>query len=144
MLAELDDPPGWLLRIATVKYSPDAVRAIKELAYSEPFVIVDSEQCYDEYDEYVACLLLRYQAGAISWATFLYDVGVYSDGNGGNYTCEYFYELLTQLEDNEYGHGLEASQCKEIATEFSEAISKIRPLYDMFMQYFRQFVAQQA
>jgi hypothetical protein len=68
LIAELDDPPNWLLEIATIKYYPDAVAAINRFVYSEPFESFDGEQCAAEH---VACLFLRYQSGAISWATFL-------------------------------------------------------------------------
>lgn len=140
LIAELDDPPNWILEIATITYYADAVGAINKFVYSEPFELFDSEQCADEH---VACLFLLFQSGAISWATFLNDAGSFADGNDGRRECEYFYAFLNELEDNEYAHHLKNRQCTEIEAEFSEAISTIRPLYDMFMDYFRQYVAHE-
>jgi len=141
LIAGLDNPPGWILEIATIRYYPDAVAAVNGFVYSEPFESFDHEQCADEH---VACLFLRYQSGAISWATFLEETGSFTDGNSGRRDCEYFYALLNELEDNEYNRELEDRQRTEIESGFSAAISTIRPLYDMFMKYFREYVADEA
>jgi hypothetical protein len=141
LIAELDTPPTWLLEIATIKYYPDAVAAINGFVYSEPFESFDGDQCADEH---VACLFLRYQSGATSWATFLNDAGSFTDGNGGRRECEYFYAFLNELEDNEYARAVEARQRSTIESEFSSAVSTIRPLYDTFMNYFRQYVQNEA
>jgi hypothetical protein len=141
LIAELDNPPNWVLEIATIKYYPDAVAAINRFVYSEPFESFDGVQGDDEH---VACLVLRYQSGAISWATFLNQSGLFTDANGGRHACEYFYVFLNELEDNEYAQELETRQRAEIESEFNVAVSTIRPLYDMFMPHFRDYVANEA
>lgn len=141
LIAELDDPPTWLLEIATIKYYPDALAAISAFAYSEPFEALDPDQFADEY---IACLFLRYQSGAVSWATFLENAGSYIDGNGGRRDCEYFYLFLNELEDSEYAGDVESRQRGIVESEFSLAVSTIRPLYNMFMKYFRQYVSNEA
>ncbi|NOX54421.1 MAG: hypothetical protein GXP27_08255 [Planctomycetes bacterium] len=141
LIAELDDPPTWILEISTIKYYADAVAAVNRFAYCESVESFDHEQ---RADEHVACIFLRYQSGAISWATFLSEAGAFADGFGGRHDCEYFYALLNELEDNEYAQEVETHQRTEIECTFSVALSTIRPLYEMFMEYFREYVATQA
>jgi len=141
LIAELDAPPNWILEIATIQYYPDAVAAVNRFVYSEPFESFDAEKCSDEH---VACMFLRYQRGAISWATFLTEGGSFTDAYDGRRCCEYFYAFLNELENNEYAQQLETRQRAEIESEFSVAISTIQPLYDMFMRYFREYVANEA
>ena len=140
MIDELDEPPNWIVEIATITCYPDAVAAVHRYVYSEPFEPFDREEYADDY---VACLYLRYHSGAISWATFLSDAGSFTDAETGRRCCEYFYDFLNKLEDNEYSHTLESAQRKDIEAEFSDAISRISPLYDMFMGYFREHVANE-
>ena len=133
-IAELDDPPLWLLELATVRYVPDAVAVLRRFFWCDPAVEIDSERD----DEYVACLILRAEAGAISWATFLREAGDYTDAAGG--TCENFYSLLTDLEACEYDADLEVRQRTEIVCEYRGSLSVIRPLHEMFMVHFRATV----
>jgi len=139
LIATLDSPPSWVIEIATIKYYPDAVAAVNRFVYAEPFESFDGLQCSDEY---VACLYLRNESGAISWATFLNDAGAYSDAYDGRRCCEYFYEMLNTLEDHEHALSVQKHQRTDVASEFSSEISLIRPLYRMFMDHFREYVAQ--
>jgi hypothetical protein len=141
LIATLDAPTQWIREIATIKYYPDAVAAVNRFVCAEPFESFDGEQCDDEY---VACLFLRNESGATSWATFLSDTGSYADANGGRHCCEYFYEMLNVLEDSEYAVEVQERQRAEVASEFSSALSVIPPIYKMFMDYFREYVAHQA
>lgn len=140
LIAELDDPPVWILEIAVIKYPPDAITAVNRFVFSEPFESFDGEECSDEY---VACLYLRYRIGAISWATFLEKAGEYTDANQGRHCCEYFYAFLTVLENHEYSSDVEELQRCEVESEFFEAIDRIRPIFEEFMLYFREYVASQ-
>lgn len=136
LVATLDWPPIWILKIATIKHTPDAVLAVNDFVYSEPFESFDQEQCCDEY---VACLYLRTESGSTSWATFLYEAGAYTDANGGRRCCQYFYEMLNTLKDNEYSLPVQEHQRAHVAVEFSSEISLIRSLYRMFMEHFREY-----
>ena len=78
-IARLYSPPTWLLDLSTIKYRPDAVRVLRMEASSPPFEEFDSDE---QSDEFLACLLLRYRRGEISWATFLDEGGLHLD-NGG-------------------------------------------------------------
>lgn len=139
LIAALDAPPQWIREIATIKYYEYAVDAINRFAYAEPFEQFDDEQCNDEY---IACLYLRSESGATSWATFLYDAGANNDAKGGRHCCEYFYEMLTTLEDNEFSRALEEQQRDAIRSEFHSAIQTLRPVYLMFVDYFREYNAR--
>lgn len=139
LVATLDSPPQWILEIGTIKYYPDAVAAVNRFVYAEPFETFDGQQCSDEY---IACLYLRNESGATSWATFLDDAGAHTDAYDGHHCCEYFYEMLNTLEDSEYALSVQGIQRADVASEFSSAISMIRPLHQMFMDHFREYVAQ--
>jgi len=141
LIAGLDEPPNWILEIATITYYPDAVAAINRFVYAEPFESFDGDQCADEH---LACLFFRRESGAISWATFLDEAGAFIDGHGGVRNCERFYAMLNELEDNEYDQVTETRQHAEIESELATAIATIRPIYGMFMEFFRDFVRNEA
>ena len=137
IIADLDAPPFWVIELATIKYCPDAVAAVNRFVFSEPF---ESFDFAERDDEHIACLLLRYQARAISWATFLSEAGEYSDTNECRRDCEYFYELLNALEDKEYAYAEEVRQFGDLESELQAALAAMTPLYAMFKEYFREYV----
>lgn len=140
LIAELDEPPNWILEISTIKYYPDAVTAVNRFAYSEPFEEFELGQ---RTDEQIACLYLRSQAGAISWATFLEEAGACADNySAGLHECEFFYQLLSELTDHEYAAYIESRQRAVVVADYRSAIATIQPLYDMFMGYFREYVGR--
>jgi hypothetical protein len=140
LIGDLPEPPAWILEIATIRYSPDAVTAVNQFVHSEPFESFDDNEWVDEH---IACFFLRHRAGATSWATFLADAGSFSDGYGGRRGCEYFYELLNELDANEYCQQVACRQRAEVEAEYGNAISAIQSLYEKFMEYFRIFVAKE-
>ena len=85
--------PSWILNLSSIKYIPDAVKSINEYVYSEPFEPFDEKKYSDQY---VACLFLRFEIGAISWATFLLDAGQHADACYGRHECEYFFIMLNK------------------------------------------------
>ncbi|HMP79598.1 MAG TPA: hypothetical protein PKD54_09115 [Pirellulaceae bacterium] len=107
LIAMLDSPPSWILEIATIKYYPDAVAAVNRFVYAEPFASFDGQQCCEEY---VACLYLRDESGATSWATFLNDAGAYTDAYDGRRCCENVCEMLNTLEEHEYALSVQEQQ----------------------------------
>ena len=139
VIMALDSPPYWVLEITTVKYFPKAAKIVREYVYSEPFKTLDYEQYANEY---VACLFLRYKHGAISWATFLDQAGMFADSHSEHLICEDFYHRLNILEDEEYSKHIEQNQRKEIEIEFSQAISTMSALYNGFLEYLRQYAAK--
>ena len=136
MIAELEEPPNWILEIAIMKYRPHTVEAIRRFAFTEPF------ESFDMEDEHVACLFLRFESGAISWATFLEEAGAFTDSyGGGRFECGPCYRFLNVLEDNEYARHIEVRQRDQVKLELSTSPSTIRPLYQVFRRHFRAFVA---
>ncbi len=135
LIMAMENPPYWVLEIATIKYYPQAATTVREFVYSEPFKTFDEKQYTDDY---IACLFLRSKHGAISWANFLEEAGKYTDGCGHR-PCEYFYNHLNTLEDNEYSKHIEQSQGEEIEAEFAKAIATINAFYEGFLAYFRQY-----
>lgn len=140
IILSMNKPPYWVLKLATIKYFPQAVQAVNEFVYSEPFETFDSEQYTDEY---VACLFFRYRRGEIAWATFLNEAGLFTDSDNGHRYCENFYCLLNILDDNEYSKDIERSQRVEIEHEYAEAIATVEGLYNGFLEYFRQYVVNE-
>lgn len=130
-----NEPPYWIIELATVKYIPDAIRIVNEYAYSEPF-----EQFCRSNDLYVACLFIKYERNEISWATFLGAVGDFSDGNNAKVDCSYFYMMLNDYEDSEFSSELEKSQKIKIYNEFSSEINEMYSYYNPFVSYFRDYV----
>ena len=138
IIVALDNPPYWILEIATVKYFPKAVEIINEFVNSDPIESFDTE-----YESgFVACLFLRYERGEISWATFLTDAGCFTDSYDGEEDCSYFYNLLNLIGDSGYSKTIEEAQKVAIEEEYAIAISRVREAYNPFQQYFRQYVSE--
>ncbi|MEI5906846.1 hypothetical protein WAK64_07210 [Bacillus spongiae] len=56
IIEKMDNPPYWIIELATIKYIPEATKVINEYVLSEPF-----EKMPDFYDFYIACLYLKYK-----------------------------------------------------------------------------------
>jgi hypothetical protein len=135
LIARLDSPPSWLLDLSTTKYRPDAVRVLRTEAFSPPFEEFDSDE---QSDEFLACLLLRYRRGEISWATFLNEGGLHLDNENGRRHCEWLYQMLTDLERHEYSKEVENAQRASVRAELDEALARVEPLYLTFLECFRR------
>src|SRR5450432_2028265 len=66
IIAQLDEPPHWILELATLKYIGDVQKALRGYVFSEPFEDMDKPQYYRDY---LASLILRYRRKELSWAT---------------------------------------------------------------------------
>jgi hypothetical protein len=129
VIADSDEPPAWIINLAAIRYYA--------FVHSEPFEHFNEQE---RSDQYVACLFLRYRRGEISWATFLNDAGSVTDAANGPRECEYFYLMLNDLEDREFSKDVEAAQAEKVEREFEAALATIRPLYEDFVAYFREYV----
>ena len=122
--------PSWLCDVAVAKDRLSVIRAVRALAYSEPFeALTFSEEHYR-----VSCLFLRYERREISWATFLSEAGLFTDAVSGELHCEEFYALLNALEESQYDVALEAQQVNTIREEFGRHISEVRNNYRRLLQ----------
>lgn len=84
---------------------------------------------------------MKYERREISWASFLFAAGWYSDGTQRvKEPCEYFYELLNTYEDSDFHLELERSQQQEIFAKVKDEIDAIRPLYQMFKRYYKKYI----
>jgi hypothetical protein len=137
LISSLESPPPWLLDLSTTKYQPDAVRLLRQQACSPPFEEFDPEE---ESDEFLASLFLRYRHGEISWATFLNEGGRHLDAVNGRRPCESLYELLTELEHQEYSTNVEHAQCASVERDLKDALARIEPLYLTLVECFRRSV----
>ncbi|MDT8976526.1 hypothetical protein RQP50_09765 [Paenibacillus sp. chi10] len=130
-------PPYWIIQLAVTKYQASAISIVNHYLYSEPFIENDPKL----YDQYIACLYLRYARNELSWASFLWKSGAYSDGTGSvKEPCEYFYDLLNELEESEYSSELEKRQLCEVVEKFRSDIDAMNPIYQMFKGYYKKYV----
>lgn len=137
LIARLAAPPTWVLDLSTTQYQPDAVQLLRTEANSPPFEEFDVDE---QVDEYLACLLLRYRRREISWASVLRDGGLHLDNTSGRRNCEWLYQMLTDLEHEEFAEHLEKSQCASLTAELNDALGRVEPLYLDFLECFRRGV----
>lgn len=130
-----ENPPYWIIELATTKYIPTAVSIINSYVYSELKDIFNSTHEY-----YIACLILKYERSELSWATFLESSGIYTDGNAAKVDCEYFYYMLNDFENSEYDRSIEIIQRENVYKEFEFEIEEIRYYYEKFKKYFKQYI----
>lgn len=137
IIENLDDPPYWIIELATIKFLPSAVTIVNKYAFSEP-----SEKFNNDSELYIACLFIMYEIRQISWASFLYSAGNYKDGAGycGKLDCEYFYHRLNEYEDSNYTVDTEKKQQADIENEFKSEIDEIYSNYNLFIPYFKKYV----
>ena len=137
MIDRLDAPPVWMIELSTIKYIPNAVAEVRSYKNDEQY---DLANLIRDANEYIACLLIRNRIGAISWATFLADAGMYADCSDASNGPEYFYAYLNEYEDSEYDNRLESKQLTEIAAEYFAHTESIDPLFQTFQQCYREYL----
>ncbi|WP_034869345.1 hypothetical protein [Clostridium lundense] len=133
-----DNPPSWILDISIEKNRGSALNILYEYIHSEPF----EHYIGNKFDDlYIGCLYLKYCRREISWATFLNDAGVYSDGTEMvKFSCEYFYHLLNRYEDSGFSMALENVQHLEVKKEFYREIEEINQYYNVFLPYYEKYL----
>lgn len=142
IIEKLEEPPVWIIELSTVKYIGDAKIIVHEYAFSFEETIYDHD--FLRYNKYfLACLYLRYERNEISWATFLFEAGRYSDGMECGVNCEYFFEMLTSYENSLYSSTLENSQSKDVYVFIKNSIDDVVDLYNGFQKYFIEFVQKE-
>jgi hypothetical protein len=120
MLLRDDAPPLWLCNLALAATTEAAEAAIGDF---EP-----AQWDGQDDDEHLACVLLQYEEGRISWAQFLALAGAYTDVRNGHWPCEEFYMMLNEFEA---GHGsvdLATRQFAQMTAKLDPAIHRIRSL----------------
>lgn len=133
IIESMKQPPEWILALTDTKYLPDARNIVSSYAFADSA----PDFCYADF--YLACLYMKYRKKHISWATFLLSAGEYSDGNDCCVECEFFYSLLTQLEENEFSVFVEQKQVNRVSEKLMNLIEEAGSLYEYFLTYFRQY-----
>jgi hypothetical protein len=136
MINKLENPPYWIIELSLTKTQNDALRIVNEFAESEPF-----ENHPELNDFYLACLFLRYKHREISWASFLFSAGNYSDGYPSSMHCEYFYDLLNAYENFKYSQDIEEIQVIDVENLLQINISEAQVIYKVFEYYFDKYVS---
>lgn len=134
-------PPYWIIELAAVRYQGSAIEIVNKYIHSEPFV---EDYRNSLFDQYIACLYIKYDRREISWASFLLGSGQYSDHNQAvKEPCEYFFELLNEYEAEEFNIELEYKQREEIQDKFRNEIIEMQAMYDVFREYFKQYIKKE-
>lgn len=133
IIENMQNPPDWILSLTTTKYLPDARNIVYRYAFSSSI----PDFCYTDF--YLACLYVKYKKKQISWGTFLFSAGQYSDGNSCFAECEYFYGMLTELEEHEFSVKVETKQSNQVSPMIAQYIAEVERLYAYFMIYFRRY-----
>jgi len=141
IIEEYAQPPYWIIELAAVRYQGSAIEIVNTYIQSDPFFDRNESEFFDQY---IACLYLKYDRREKSWASFLWSAGEYADScEAVKEPCEYFYHLLNEYERSEFDPELEDKQNKEIQSKFRKEIKEMQALYEMFKRYFRQYVRKE-
>lgn len=141
IINEYTKPPYWIIELATVRFQASAIEIVDKYINSDPFIDRYNSELFDQY---IACLYLKYDRREISWASFLFVSGEYADHcESVKESCEYFYDLLSEYENSEFNLELEDKQKEEIQSKFLKEIKEIQVLYEIFKDYFKQFVIKE-
>lgn len=134
-------PPYWIIELAAVRYQGSAIEIVNKYIHSEPFV---DDYRNSLFDQYIACLYIKYDRREISWASFLLGSGQYADHvQAVKEPCEYFFELLNEYEAEEFNIELEYKQREEIQDKFRNEIIEMQAMYDVFREYFKQYIKKE-
>lgn len=141
IILEYAKPPYWIIELAAVRYQGTAIEIVNKYIRSEPFITHYNSK---HYDQYIACLYIKYARRELSWASLLLEAGQYADGcEAVKEPCEYFYELLTEYEAEEFDIELEHKQKEEIQDKFRIEIDEVQEIYDVFRVYFKQYIQKE-
>src|SRR5262249_41249834 len=118
--SQLDAPPIWLVAVATSSWKGEALQALR--AASAP--LADEEWPSTDVD--IACLYLQYARRELSWATFLREAGVLADARPSRDDCEYFYDLLNDLEISGFLIDVEREQTARFEHRYRNVVELVR------------------
>jgi hypothetical protein len=140
-IERLDDPPAWVCDMATITRRQEAGQILGGLLRNHQEADPEQGRLYR-----YACVLQRYLRGEIAWATFLRLAGELADRDlsGGQIDCSFFYGRLTDLEDQEFDHALEAEQRAEVRAVLKEAPQQVTDDYEPLRPLFRDFVQRES
>ncbi len=118
-----------------IEYKGDLERVLRDFVWSPPFESFDLDF---NADYKIACLYLKFERGEIAWAGFLRAAGETADcENAGCEACEYYYAMLTELEDREFSKALSGQQVNAVTELLKEHIHAVREDYAPLLAAFR-------
>ena len=135
VIESMDSPPAWICELALTKYQTAISAIARGYLYTENFTAWNTPEERDDY--HLACLYLRYIRNELSWAIFLKLAGEFTDTSDSQRPCEYFYEMLNQLETAEFSKKLEMQQEEEVKRELGSVIESVRVDYEPLLTAFR-------
>lgn len=120
--------PAWLVEIALAKHAPAMLAELRAFAYGS-----HQQPDYRMLESYhVGCLFERYTRGELSWASFLRLAGENADSRDLGVPCEYFYEMLNEIEELEFSLEGETRQRVLVRQRFGEMIGMVQRDYLQF------------
>ena len=123
-------------RLVALRYHGDVEKCLREYIFSPPFEQFDRNALCDYA---VASLIVRFDLRQISWGTLLDEAGCFVDcADAGAEECEWYYEMLNELEDSEYDHEVAVRQVAEVRGLHAESIDKVVEDYEPFVEAFRK------
>jgi hypothetical protein len=119
MILRYDTPPLWLCDLSLAD-TPEAAEAA--------VLGCEIEWPQEGDNEYLACLLLQYEGGTLSWGRCLEHAGRYTDGRTGDWGCEEFYAMLNEFEAAGESVDVAVRQSAQVAARLGGAVARIRTL----------------
>lgn len=136
LIESLGEAPAWLCELASLRYHGDVEKCLREYIFSPPFEQFDRNALCDYA---VAGLMVRFDLRQISWGTLLDEAGSFVDcADAGAEECEWYYEMLNELEDSEYDHDVAVRQVERVRELHADAVEKVYADYEPFLQAFRK------
>ena len=138
-IAALETPPAWLCELLSLTFAGDIDRCLREVLIAPPFEPFDQAMLSD-YS--VSCLMVRYERRELAWRTVLQQSGELVDNmNCGAESCEFYFELLNELEDSECDPAVEERQVRAVRQLLPASIALVIAEFEPFARAFREGVA---
>lgn len=138
-IEQLAEPPAWLCELVSLKYSGDIEKCLETYVLAPPFEPLNPD---DSCDYINSCYFVRHEQRAISWATFLQEAGERADGmQTGSAACEWYYDLLNELEDTEFAKAVADRQTSQVRELLSITIEQATEEFIPFAAAFRKDAA---
>jgi len=138
-IEQLDEPPAWLCELVSLQYRGHIDKCLEAFVLAPPFEPLNLNELSDYL---ISCLFARFEQREISWATFLQEAGQHADGTqAASEDCEWFYDLLNELEDTEFDDTVTARQVEKVRQLLSASIEQVTEELAPFAEAFRKDAA---
>ncbi len=127
----LHDPklPNWVINLSMATDASSAIDALYEHVGAKP-----PPEVFQTYPrDWIACQWIKYRHGIISYPVFLSIAGTYSDRYDVGVPSDELDRRLNEYMAHPSKH-MEAIGADWIETRFKDAIERMSPLYDAFLE----------